>query len=107
MQWLFRLLTLIALFAAPLAGPAMATATVPAVQADCATMETSAPQHPMPADHHRAGESCCIAVPAGIDPALHSLTLAAPVDHSTFIAGAEAFVLGAGPMADDPPPRTA
>ncbi|HEU4876295.1 MAG TPA: hypothetical protein VFT07_00440 [Sphingomicrobium sp.] len=106
MQWLFRLLTLVARLVAPLAAPAAANAPVAPAAADCARMDMGASSHRMPPSHHGAGESCCIAVPAGIGSPLVAVSLAPPTDHQTFIAVAQAFRLGAGPKADDPPPRT-
>lgn len=106
MPWLFRLLTLIALFVAPLAAPADASAPAAPAAADCAEMDMGASFHRMPPNHHGAGESCCVAIPMGIDTPLMAVSLAPPADHRTFIAVAEAFRLGAGPKADDPPPRT-
>ena len=107
MQWLFRILTLIALVVAPIAAPAAAMAPAMPVAADCKQMDMGASQHQMPAGHHRAGEPCCIAVPAAISSSLTGLNAAPRIDHPAFIAVTEPFRLGAGPKAEDPPPRTA
>ena len=107
MPWLLRLLTLVALLVAPLAAPAEAIVPVPVTTADCAKMEMDASSHRMPVDHHRTGEACCSVVPVGIGSPLIGVSFVPPLDHPMFIAVAEAFRLGAGPMTDDPPPRTA
>ena len=105
-QLLFRILTLIALMVAPLAAPATAMAPVNAA-ADCKAMDMGAAQHSMPAGHHSMGEPCCIAVPLAIDSPFVAIAVAPLVDHPAFVAVAEAFRLGAGPSAEDPPPRSA
>ena len=106
MQWLLRILTLIALMVAPLAAPAAAMAP-PKAATDCKVMDMGAAQHSMPAGHHRAGEACCIAVPLAIDSALVAIAVARLADHPTFVAKTEAFQLGAGLSTEDPPPRSA
>ncbi|MEO7365600.1 MAG: hypothetical protein ABIW03_04695 [Sphingomicrobium sp.] len=106
MQWLLRILTLIALIAAPIASPAAAMAPAQAATADCKQMDMGARQHQMPAGH-RSGEPCCTAVPPAIDPSLTAVAVPPPVDHPTFIAVTEPFRLGSGPKAEDPPPRLA
>ncbi|MEO6581318.1 MAG: hypothetical protein ABIN68_00735 [Sphingomicrobium sp.] len=103
---MFRLLTLIALIAAPLAAPAAAMAPAQNPAADC-KMDMGGSQHQMPASHHRTGEPCCVAVPAAIGPSLAALEVAPAIDHPTFAAVAVPFRLGAGPKAEDPPPRLA
>ena len=105
-QLLFRILTLIALMVAPLAAPAAAMAPVKAAT-DCTAMDMGAAQHKMPAGHHSMGEPCCIAVPLAIDPPLAAVHVAQMLDHPAFIVVTEPFRLGAGPKAEDPPPRAA
>lgn len=105
-QLLFRILTLIALMVAPLAAPAAAMVPVKAAT-DCTAMDMGAAQHKMPAGHHSMGEPCCIAVPLAIDSPLVAIAVAPMVDHPAFVAKTEAFQLGAGPSAEDPPPRSA
>ena len=107
MQWLFRFLTLISLMVAPLAAPAAAKIPAVASAADCEKMDMSASDHRTPVGHHDADERCCVAVPAAINVVPPALSFTPPLDHPALIAVVEAFFLGAGPKADDPPPRTA
>ncbi len=103
---LFPLLALIALLFAPLAAPMAAMAAV-TTQADCGDMAMGGGGHEMPAADHNIGAACCIAVPPAIDPPLTTLDAAIALDHLAFIALTEPFRLGAGPRAEDPPPRNA
>ncbi len=103
---MFQLLTLVALLFAPLAAPAATMAAVPAT-IECADMAMGGGGHDMPAADHGIGEACCIAVPPAIDPPLAALDAAVAPDHLAFIALTEPFRLGAGPHAEDPPPRIA
>jgi len=107
MRFFLHMLTLVALLAAPLAAPAAAMAAVAQSQVDCDDMEMAASEHQMPAGEHRSGEACCIAVPPAISPPLAALDVAASIDHPAFVVKAEPFRLGAGPKAEDPPPRRA
>ena len=106
MRFFLKLLTIVALLMAPLAVPAAAMAAAVGT-VECADMAMSAPDHPMPAGEHEPGKPCCIAVPPAIDPPLTGLQVAVFTDHLAFVAGIEPFRLGAGPKAEDPPPRTA
>ncbi len=108
MRWLFRILTLVALIGAPIVAPAVALVPAMPAAADCKQMDImGASQHQMPAGHHHSGEPCCTAVPPAIDPRLAAIAIALPAGHSTFTAVTEPFRLGAGPKAEDPPPRAA
>ena len=109
MRSFLHLLTLVALLFAPLAAPAaaMEMAKVEQGKVECAEMEMAAPAHKMPANEHRNGEACCIAVPPAITPPLAALDADASIDHPSFVVKAEPFRLGAGPKAEDPPPRIA
>lgn len=107
MRHFFHVLTLVALLFAPLAAPAAALTAVAQGDVKCVDMEMAAPDHQMPAGDHRSGEACCIAVPPAITPPLAALDVAASIDLLAFIAMTEPFRLGAGPMAEDPPPRIA
>lgn len=102
---LFRLLTLLALLIAPLAAPA--AAMVPAtVKAQCHDSAMHSAANRMPAGEHQGGAACCTAVPAAaIDPPLPSLGSIEPLGHLPFIEQAKPIALGAGPEAEDPPPR--
>jgi hypothetical protein len=102
---LLRILTLIALLVAPLAS--FATVPVAAAATECAGMDMAASRHRPPADHHHPGEPCCTAIAAAIAPPPAAQAIAPPLDHPDFFADADAFLLGAGPKADDPPPRMA
>lgn len=104
MHFLFRLMTLIALTIAPLVAPVAAMAAVP-VAAECGDMAMT--DHEMPAADHGAGEPCCIAVPPAIDPPINSIGTIARPAHLAFVALTEPLRLGAGPHAEDPPPRIA
>lgn len=106
-HWLFRLLSLVALISAPLVAPAAAMTPAQNPAADCKQMDMGGSKHQMPAGHHRTGEPCCLAVPAAIGPPLTALGVAPPIDHPIFAAAAVPFRLGAGPKAEDPPPRLA
>lgn len=105
MRRFFHLLTLIALLIAPLAAPA--TATAGSMTAHCPEMNVAEADHGMPAADHEMGEACCIAVPPAINAPLNALDGAASIGHLAFVAEIEPFPLGAGPNAEDPPPRNA
>lgn len=107
MRLILHLLALVALLSAPLAAPTAAMAMVAQSQVNCDEMAMAAPEHEMPSSEHRPGEACCIAVPAAINPPLAVLDIATSIDHLAFVAGIEPFRLGAGPKAEDPPPRIA
>ena len=107
MRSFLHLLTLVALLFAPLAAPAAAMAAVAQSQVDCNDMDMAAPEHEMATGEHRSGEACCIAVPPAISPPLAALDAATPIEHLDFVAAIEPFRLGAGPKAEDPPPRIA
>ena len=106
MRRFLQLLTLIALLAAPVAAPAAATVGKP-VAAECADMAMEMDRHEMPTGDHVQGEACCIALPPAIDPPLSALIALPAIKHLAFLADRAAFRLGAGPKAEDPPPRTA
>lgn len=106
MRLFVHLLALIALLIAPLAAPAAAMASSPTT-AECTDMAMDQPGHEMPAGDHGQGKACCIAVPPAIDPPLTALDPAIAVEHLGFVSAIEPFHLGAGPKAEDPPPRTA
>ena len=101
------LLTLIALLVAPVAAPVAAMASVQPTTTGCQHMDMGAPGHAMPAGHHRQGEACCVAVPPAIDPPVVAMDIAPAIDHPIFVAAIQVFRLGAGPKAEDPPPRVA
>ena len=106
MRSFLHLLTLVALLFAPLAAPAAAMA--PAQQAaKCQDMGMAAPEHQMPAGKHSSSSPCCLAVPCAIGVLPVSIGGFEPLGHLPFQPLTEAFRLGAGPMADDPPPRRA
>ena len=106
MRSFLHLLTLVALLFAPLAAPAAAMA--PAQQAaECQDMDLAAPEHQMPAGKHGSSDPCCLAVPSAIGVLPVALGLFEPVSHLSFQPLSDAFRLGAGPLADDPPPRRA
>jgi hypothetical protein len=104
MRRFFPLLALIALLMAPLAAPAAAMAPEKPA-AECAEMDMSG--HQMPDSHHGQDEACCIAVPPAIDPPSAALDAVATIDHLAFVGASQSFLLGAGPNAEDPPPRPA
>ena len=106
MRRFLQLLTLMAMMVAPVAAPAAAMAPTP-VAAECADMAMAMDGHEMPAAHHGQGEACCIAVPTAIDPPSAEVAAFAPVEHLAFVADDAPFRLGAGPKAEDPPPRPA
>ncbi len=106
MRRFFTLLALVAMMFAPLAAPAAAFASTP-IAAECADMAMDMAGHDLPASHHGAGEACCIAVPPAIDPPTIALHSSIMVEHLPFVASIEPFRLGAGPEAEDPPPRAA
>lgn len=106
MRSLLHFLTLIALLFAPLAVPSAAMASMPS-GVECGDMDMASPEHQMPAGKHVSGDPCCIAVTAAIAVLPGSFGLIEPVGHESFQPLAEAFQLGAGPLADDPPPRRA
>lgn len=106
MRLFLHLLALVALMVAPLAAPAAAMAAKPTA-AECTDMAMEMAGHDMPADAHGQDEACCIAVPPAIDPPLAALEDHAEIEHLAFIAANQPFHLGAGPKAEDPPPRIA
>jgi hypothetical protein len=106
MRRLLQFLSLIALLVAPLAAPAAAM-SAKAVAAECTDMGMEMAGHEMPAGDHGQGEACCIAIPPAIDPPLSALIAAPPIEHLAFVADNAPFHLGAGPKAEDPPPRSA
>lgn len=106
MRSFLHLLTLVALLFAPLAAPAAAIAPAPQA-AECQDMDTAAPDHPMPAGKHSGGSPCCLAISCAIGVLPVAIGGFEPVGHLAFQSLSEAFRLGAGPVADDPPPRRA
>ncbi|MCY7281147.1 MAG: hypothetical protein LH610_09690 [Sphingomonas bacterium] len=114
MRSFLYLLALFALLGAPLAAPATAmtmamTMTGAARQsaADCADMAMDRSGHEMPTGDHGKGKACCIAVPPAIDPPVVALDTVPGIEHLAFVATNVPFRLGAGPKAEDPPPRIA
>jgi len=107
MRLFLHLLALVALLVAPLAAPAAAMAPVGAAAAVCEDMDIGNADHRMPMSDHRGSDKCCVAVPTAIDPALAAIDRIEPPDHLAFVAVISAFRLGAGPKAEDPPPRRA
>ena len=106
MRSFLHLLTLVALLLAPLAAPAAAMA--PAQQAaECQDMDMVAPEHQMPAGKHSSSDPCCLAVPCAIGVLPVAIGWFEPLGHLPFQPPSGAFRLGAGPLADDPPPRRA
>ncbi|MEO8142135.1 MAG: hypothetical protein ABI617_05710 [Sphingomicrobium sp.] len=99
-------LALVAMMFAPLAAPAAALAATP-MATECAGMTMDMTGHDMPVSHHGAGEACCIAVPPAIDPPTIALHPSIMAEHLAFVVLIEPFRLGAGPKAEDPPPRAA
>ena len=106
MRRFFHLLALMALLFAPLAAPAAAMTAKPTT-AECTDMAMEMGGHEMPAGDHGQGEACCIAIPPAIDPPLSALIAIPAIGHLAFVADSAPFRLGAGPKAEDPPPRTA
>ncbi len=106
MRLFLHLLAVVALLVAPLAAPAAAMAAKPSA-AECKDMAMEMSGHDMPAGDHGQGKACCIAVPPAIDPPLTALDAVAAIEHLAFVAGIAPFHLGAGPNAEDPPPRPA
>ena len=104
MRRLLSLLALLSLLVAPLAAPAAGMSVGP-VSAECADQAMGA--HDMPASDHARGKPCCIAIPPAIDPPVAMIEAVTAAEHLAFIAAIEPFRLGAGPKAEDPPPRTA
>ncbi len=102
MRRLLSFLALLSLLVAPLAAPAVAMTVLP-VATDCAEMSG----HEMPASDHAAGKQCCIAVPPAIDPPVALIDTVTAPELLAFVALNEPFPLGAGPNAEDPPPRIA
>ena len=107
MRLFLHLLALVALLVAPLAAPAAAMAPVGAAAAVCQDMDRGNADHRMPMSDHRGSDKCCVAVPTAIDPALAAIDRIEPPVHLAFVAAISAFRLGAGPKAEDPPPRRA
>ena len=106
MRIFLHLLALVALLIAPLAAPAAAMAPVqPSVE--CQDMAMAAPEHQIPAGKHSASDPCCLAVPCAVAVLSAATESFDPVDHLPFQSLSQAFRLGAGPAADDPPPRRA
>lgn len=106
MRFFLHLLALVALLVAPLAAPAGAMAAQPS-GSECTDTTMAMAGHEMPAGDHGQGQACCIAVPPAIDPPLAALDASIAIEHLAFIALTAPFRLGAGPKAEDPPPRTA
>ena len=104
MRLFLRLLTLLALMGAPLAAPAAAMAAAP-VTSECHSLPMA--DHEMPKGEHGQAAPCCIAVPPAIDPPVAMLGAVDGPEHLAFVAVIEPFRLGAGPHAEDPPPRFA
>ena len=106
MRSFLHLLTLVALLFAPLAAPAAAMA--PAQQAvECQDLDMTTAEHRMPAGNHGSSDPCCLAVPCAIGVLPVAIEWSEPLGHLPFRPQSEAFRLGAGPLADDPPPRRA
>ena len=106
MRPFLHLLTLVALLFAPLAAPAAVMG--PAQQAaECQDMDMATPEHQMPAGNHGSSSPCCLAVPCAIGVLPVAIGWFEPLGHLPFQPVSEAFRLGAGPLADDPPPRRA
>jgi hypothetical protein len=103
MRRLLHWLTLVALLLAPLAAPA--AAAVRSARSDCHEMEMGKAHHEVPPAKHHARDSCCLAIPAAIDPPLTALEGTMPLGHLQFAASVTSFALGAGPSFEDPPPR--
>ena len=106
MRFFFHLLALVALLIAPLAVPTAAMAAQPSA-GECTELAIDVAGHDMPAGDHGQGQACCIAVPPAIDPPQAALNSVLSIQHLAFVAMIEPFRLGAGPKAEDPPPRTA
>ena len=106
MRIFLHLLTLLALLVAPLAAPAAAMSVRPTA-GECSDMAMKNSGHEMPAGDHGLGQACCIAVPPAVNSQAVEIDAAAAIEHLAFIAAIEPFLLGAGPKAEDPPPRTA
>lgn len=106
MRLFFHVLALVALLVAPLAAPAAAFAFAP-VSPECTTMTDDGLGHVMPDGNHMAGKACCIAVPPAIDPPLAAIDGLPEIVHLAFVSVISSFRLGAGPKAEDPPPRIA
>lgn len=106
MRLILNILALVALLVAPLAAPAAAFAAAP-VASECTTKTADGPGHVMPNGDHMAGKACCIAVPPAIDPPLAALEALPDIAHLAFVPVISSFRLGAGPKAEDPPPRAA
>lgn len=106
MRSFLHFLSLLALLVAPLAAPA-AAATVEQVAGECTDMAMEMAGHEIPIGDHGQGKACCIAVPPAVDPPLTALDSVTALEHLAFVAAIEPFRLGAGPKAEDPPPRIA
>ncbi len=106
MRSILHLLALLALLVAPLAAPASAMAAKLS-SAECTDMAMAMSGHQMPAGDHGQGKACCIAVPPAIDPPQTALDAVAGIEHLAFVPAIAPFLLGAGPKAEDPPPRPA
>ncbi len=102
---LYRLLTLVALLISSLAAPAAAMTPAMSGGADCEGSALKSSPHSMPADEHQHAAPCCTAIPAAIDPPLSPVRFIRPIAHLPFTPLAKPFALGAGPKAEDPPPR--
>ena len=108
MRIFLHLLTVLGLLVAPLAAPAAAMAMTPVSQSvECQEMDMAAPEHQMPAGKHSASDPCCLAVPCAVAVLSAATESFDPVAHLPFQPLSDAFQLGAGPAADDPPPRRA
>lgn len=107
MRLCLNFLSLTALMIAPLAVPAAAMAAEPTA-VECTDLALEASGHEMPAgEDHDHGQACCIAVPPAIDPSLAAFEPPAMINHLAFVAPIQPFQLGAGPKAENPPPRIA
>lgn len=107
MRLVLQLLTVVSLLFAPLAAPAAAMTVVKHASAECRAMDHATAKFSKLASKHGSGNSCCLAIPSAIDTRPLLIDRIETVDHLRFLPLAEAFRLGAGPAAVDPPPRGA
>ena len=107
MRLVLQLLTVVALLFAPLAAPAAAMTAVKYASAECRAMDHATANSSKLASKHSSSNPCCLAMPSVIDTRPLSIDRIETVDHMPFQPLAEAFRLGAGPAAADPPPRGA
>jgi hypothetical protein len=68
-------------------------------------MEMGGSSHAPPHSQHGGDSACCLAVPPAIDSSPAALEAVMPLGHLPFAASLAPFHLGAGPLAEDPPPR--